>query len=256
MIEVDRLRRESNELIGELCVRCSLPGVRSYEGALSIADMNLSSARARQDRARILGQMTNFGAKEDWINWLGHLEEFCQRVLLTDRKGDGCIDLRELDKPDSNDTIRLAGIELPRRHPTVVFGDGGAAKSYTALYLAGLLSKSGVNVALFDWELAGEDHRERLERLFPNDMPKIIYARCERPLIHEVDRLRRIVNDENIEYCFFDSVAFACDGPPESAEVAGRYFRATRQIGGGSLHIAHVTKAEGHLVHKVNHRPV
>jgi hypothetical protein len=45
--EVDRIRRERNELIGELGVRCELPGARTYDGTLSIADFNLSSARAR-----------------------------------------------------------------------------------------------------------------------------------------------------------------------------------------------------------------
>lgn len=244
-LEIDRLRRESHELIGELCVRCALPGVRSYDGALSIADFNLSSARARQDRAKILATRTNFGALEDRIDWLGIIEEFCQRVLVDERRGEGSFDLRDLDRPDPNDTIRVAGIELPRRHPTIFFGDGGSAKSYTALYLAGMMAQQGINVALFDWELAGEDHRDRLERLFPDDMPKITYARCERALIHEVDRLRRIVRDNNIEYVFYDSIAFACSGPPESAEVAGAYFRAVRQIGGGSGHIAHVSKAEG-----------
>jgi hypothetical protein len=241
-IEVDRLRRESNELIGELCVRCTLPGVRSYEGALSIADFNLSSARARQDRARILNQMTNFGSKDEWIPWLGLIEEFSQRVLIDERRGQASFDLRDLERPEPNDTIKIAGIELPRRHPTILFG---SAKSYVALYLAGLMAQSGMRVAFFDWELAGEDHRERLERLFHIDMPKITYARCERALIHEVDRLRRIVRDEGIEYSFFDSIAFACSGPPESAEIAGEYFRALRQIGGGSLHVAHVSKAEG-----------
>jgi hypothetical protein len=63
--------------------------------------------------------------------------------------------------------------------------------------------------------------------------------------VYEVDRLRRIVRDGNIDFAVFDSVAFACDGPPEAAEVAGRYFRSVRQIGGGSLHIAHVSKGEG-----------
>jgi hypothetical protein len=52
------------------------------------------------------------------------------------------------------------------------------------------------------------------------------------------------VRDGGIEFSVFDSVAFASDGPPEAAEVAGRYFRAVRQIGGGSLHVAHVSKAE------------
>lgn len=244
--EVDRLRRESNELIGELCVRCNLPGVRTYDGALSIADLNLSSAVARQTRARILGQMTNFGAKEEWINWLGLIEEFSQRVLIHERQGSASHDLRTLERPDPTDTIKLAGIELPRRHPTIFFGDGGSAKSYVALYFAGLMAQMGMRVALFDWELCGEDHRDRLERLFPDNMPLITYARCERALVHEVDRLRRIVRDSKIDFAFYDSIAFACSGPPESAEIAGDYFKALRQIGQiGSLQVAHVSKAEG-----------
>jgi hypothetical protein len=101
-----------------------------------------------------------------------------------------------------------------------------------------------MRVALFDWELAGEDHRDRLERLFGAEMPKVIYARCERPLVYDVDRLRRIARDERIEFAVFDSVAFACDGPPEAAEVAGRYFRSVREIGGGSLHVAHINKGD------------
>jgi hypothetical protein len=38
-------------------------------------------------------------------------------------------------------------------------------------------------------------------------------------------------------------VALACDGPPEAAEVAVRYFAALRQLGLGSVSIAHTTKA-------------
>jgi hypothetical protein len=239
--EIDRLRREHNELLGELCVRCTLPGVPTYDGALSIADFNLSSARARSERANLLAKRSV--SKE--LDWIGYLEEFCQRVLAAERMGQPAIDLRSLDRPNPDDSIRIEGLSLPRRHPALIFGDGGAAKSYTGLYLGGCLVQQGLAVALFDWELAGEDHRDRLERLFGPIMPKILYARCERPLVYEADRLRRIVRDEKIDYAIFDSVAFACDGPPESAEIAGRYFRAVRQIGIGSLHIAHITKGEG-----------
>ena len=239
--EIDRLRRESHELIGELCVRCRLTGARTYDGNLSIADFNLSSARARTDRAKLLATRSN----ADGLDWVGFMEEFSQRVLSAERSGQSAIDLRSIDRPSPDDTLSVSGLTFPRRHPTIIFGDGGAAKSYTALYLAGGLVEQGFTVALFDWELAGEDHRDRLERLFGIGMPRIIYARCERPLVYEVDRLRRIVREENVDYEIFDSVAFACDGPPESAEVAGRYFRAVRQTGNvGSLHIAHVTKGE------------
>src|SRR5689334_10070269 len=53
-IEIDRLRRERFELIGELSVRCDLPGARTVNRVLSAADFNLSSARSRQERAKLL----------------------------------------------------------------------------------------------------------------------------------------------------------------------------------------------------------
>jgi hypothetical protein len=241
-LEIDRLRRDHNELMGELSVRCDLPGARTVNGNLSVADFNLSSARARTDRAKFLAGRA--AVKE--IDWTSLVEEFCQRVLLADRIGQPAVDLRTLPRPSGDDDmVAVEGLALPRRHPSILFGDGGAGKSYLALLLAGCIAEKGIPVALFDWELAGEDHRDRLERLFPDGMPRILYARCERPLVYEADRLRRIVRDGGVEFAVFDSVAFACDGPPEAAEVAGRYFRAVRQIGGGSLHVAHVSKAEG-----------
>lgn len=238
--EIDRLRRAQQELWGELSVRCNLPGVRTVDGDLSIGDFNLSSVRSRSDRAKLLIERSNVRD----LDWLMLLEEFCQRVIKADRAGQPAIDLRDMPKPDPDDTLKVEGLVFPRRHPSVIFGDGGAAKSYTALYLAGRLSQQGLSIALFDWELAGDDHRDRLERLFGMIMPGVLYARCERPLYYEADRLRRIVRDHAVDYALFDSVAFACDGPPEAAEVAGRYFRAVREIGVGSLHIAHVSKGE------------
>ncbi len=238
--EIDRLRREHHELVGELCVR--LPGARTFNGNLSIADLNLSSARARSDRAKFLAARAS--VRE--IDWTGLLEEFAQRVLAADRAGQPAVDLRELPRPSRDDDVfTFGGLSIPRQHPSILFGDGGTGKSYIALYVAGCIAEAGGSVALFDWELSGEDHRERLELLFPDRMPRILYARCERPLVYEADRLRRIVRENGVQYAVYDSVAFASDGPPEAAEVAGRYFRAVRQIGCGSLHVAHVSKAEG-----------
>jgi hypothetical protein len=92
----------------------------------------------------------------------------------------------------------------------------------------------------------GSSRGDRLERLFGKDMPAVVYARCSRPLVDEADRLRRVVQNHRLDFAVFDSVAFACDGPPEAAEVAGRYFQAQRQLGPiGSLHIAHISKADG-----------
>lgn len=238
--EVDRLRYESRELVGELCVRCRLPGARTVDGVLSTADFNFNSQQARSTRAKLLAERT----RTDKLDWTALVEELCTRVRTAERTGRPAVDLRTLAAPTVADELIVEGIPLLRHHPMILFGDGGAAKSYLSLYIAWRLAERGNRVMLADWELCGEDHRERLERLFFDSMPEILYARCERPLIHESDRLRRIARDNNVEYTVFDSVAFACDGPPESAEVAGRYFRAVRQIGGGSLHVAHVSKGE------------
>ena len=240
--DVDRLRREHHELIGELRVRCDLPGSRGVNGALSVADFNLSSARARAERAKLLAARANTTD----FDWLRLVEEFCQRVLEADRAGQPSVDLREVAKPtvDATGDLTVDGFTFFQRHPTIIFGDGGAFKSYMGLYLAGRLAERGLRVGFFDWELAAEDHRERLERLFPDGMPEIRYVRCERPLVAEADRLRGIVRDQNIAFSVFDSIALASDGPPEAAEVAAAYFRAVRQIGGGSLHLAHISKSE------------
>lgn len=239
--DVDRLRRKWDELHGELSVKCTLAGAKTYGDVLSVADVNLSSQRARQERAEYLASRSR---AED-LDWLGLLEEFVQRVLAAERAGQPAVVLRDVPRPGPDDSHVVDGLPLLMRHPLIVFGDGGAAKSYLALYCAGRLEQAGIRVALADWELAVDDHRERLERLFPGDLPGVRYIRCDKPLHHEVDRLRRIVADEGLRYVIFDAIAFACDGPPEAAEVAGRYFRAVRQLDVGSMHIAHVSKAEG-----------
>lgn len=239
--ETDRLRRDRQELIGELIVRCELPGAKTVNGCLATGDFNFSSVRARQDRAKLLAMRA---CTETAIDWYGYLEEFCQGVFERERQGDPAVDIWHVPMPAKADDFAVDGLAFPRRQPSILFGDGGSAKSYTALYIAGKLAIQGVAVAFFDWELAAEDHRERMERLFSAERPPLTYCRCEGPLTAEIDRLARVVRERKIQYAFFDSIAFACDGRPEEAESASRYYRAVRSLDIGSLHIAHINKSE------------
>lgn len=241
--ELDRLTWHKQELSGELLVRCDLLGTDGVDGVLSVATFNVSSARARSERASQLERQSR--ARD--VPWQALIEELCQRVLAAERSGEPAVALRSIDRPDESERlVRVFGFQLPWRHPAIVFGDGGSAKSYLALYLGGLLAEEGYRVALFDWELDGADHRERFERLFASDMPDtLFYTRCARPLVYDADRLKRIVRTQHIDFAIYDSIGFACHDAPESAESALAYFRGVRQIGVGSLHVAHVSKAEG-----------
>jgi hypothetical protein len=240
-LDVDRVRRERSQLVGELCVECSLPEARAVEGRVSRADLNLSSAPARLDRAKYLA----LRVRAEGLDWAGLIEEFCQMVLAADRSGNPAVDLRDVPLPPADSALRVEGIDLVRRHPTILFGDGGTCKSYLGLWIAGRLVERSIRIIYFDWELDGGDHRFRLGMLFPDGMPQVHYVRCDKPLTYEVDHLRHVAREAGAEYAIYDSVAYACDGPAEDSEVANRYFRAVRQIGVGSLHIAHVSKAEG-----------
>jgi hypothetical protein len=238
----DRLRRERHDLHGELEVRCVMKGVRTYDGTLNIGSLNFSSPATRRDRARLLAER----AKTQEVDWLGYLEEFTQRVLSADRAGEPAISLPSVGVPpdDAADDFEVLGLRVPRHHPAFVFGDGGTCKSLLAPYLASELDRRGERVGFFEAELDRFAHRRRLGQLFSSPLPDVRYVRIDRPLVHDVDRCRRIVRNEGITYGVFDSVAFMTNGAPESAEAAGEYFRAVRQIGIGSLHIAHVTKGE------------
>jgi hypothetical protein len=153
--------------------------------------------------------------------------------------------LSTVERPGPDSLVTVEGFPLLTVHPTILFGDGGSAKSYFGLYVAGRLAQDGRRVLLADWELSAPDHADRLARLFGSTLPPVEYARCDRALVHEVDRLRRIIQSRWIEFVVLDSVAFGCDGPPEAAEVAARYFQALRGLGPvGSLLVAHVNKQE------------
>lgn len=250
--EIDHLRRTRHELVGQLTVQCAIAGARTFNGVLAVGDLNLSNIRARQDRAHYLRER----AVANDIDWTGLLEEFAQRVFIAERAGQPAISLRDVPAPEAAATIAVKGFPVLARHPMCLFGDGGTAKSYLGLFVAGELQRMGHRVGIFDWELAGDDHRERLEALYGADMPDVKYLRCDRPLTHVADHLKRVVRDERLDYAILDSVAFACDGPPEAAEVAGRYFQAVRQLGGiGTLHIAHVSKPKDQGDRSTEQRP-
>lgn len=242
--DLDRVRRERHEFWGELIVKCELKGAKTLDGILSAADFNLSGQASRTTRAKYLAER----AQATEIDWIGLLEEFCQRVIVFDREGADAPALKDIASPEKGDGWTVDGLTLLERQPVILFGDGGQGKSLMALYLAGHLAMRGIQVLYCDWEFDGESHRDRYGALFGSEMPESLrYCRCDKPLAAEADRLRRLVKQYRIQYLICDSIVFACAPgvPAESAEAAATYFQSLRQIGVGSFNLAHTTKQNG-----------
>jgi hypothetical protein len=238
-MELDHVRRERGELFGELSVRTTLLGARTFQDTLDSGTFNVSSSSARTSRAKLLAEL----ARSPQIDWHRLLSELCIRVLDGERRGQPGISLR--DVPDSQDEglFDVDGIVLTKRSPSQIYGDGSTFKSSLALNIAGHLQRRGVATGFFDYELDDpQPHRQRARALFGPDVPPVHYVSCARPLIHEVDRLRRIIVDEQLTYVVIDSVAPACHDDPSSAEAATAFFRALRQLRCGSLLVAHIPK--------------
>ena len=237
---IDYLRRERHELFCELSVFCGILGARAINDCLSIGTFNLSSPQARQTRAKLLAER----ARARGIDWSGLLEEICQRVLSAEHTGDPSILLRDVPKPPAEEEYEILGLRFPKSHPSILFGDGGGLKSYLELLIASDLAREGVRVGYFDWELDKFTHRRRLEQITGPDMPDVRYVRCDKPLVYEVTRLRRTIQQDRLDYAIFDSIGYGTQGAPESAEAAMDYCRALRQLGVGSSLVAHIPKSE------------
>lgn len=240
--ELDRVRRSSQELWGELVVRVNgnFPEARSLEGGiLQAGDLNLSSVQARSTRAKLLAERA--GDKD--IDWYGLVEDFAIRIIGHERAGSPDLDLKLIPRPEPDRLAVIDGVQLPLFHPTILFGDGGSAKSYLAMYWCGRLVEDGHRVLYADWEFTPDEHRERLEFLFGPGFPSVRYLACFRSFREERERIARAVRNQKIDYLVCDSVALACGGDPSSSEACTTYFQSLRTLGNiGSLHIAHVTK--------------
>lgn len=244
-IEADLLRAErSGEVTAEVTVWATPEGLAHH---LHTARLNLSSTRSRAELARYLRARSN-GHQPDFEGAI----EYASAVILREfRAGAPAIRLRDAERPPDAGHI-LPPLALGRM-PTILFGDGGVGKSLLAL-AAGLSIETGVpllgltptttaRVGYLDWEMDAWEHRERALAL-TGDESDLTHIPCARPLSEDVERIRRIVRQRSLGYLIVDSVGLACDGPPEAADVANRFFVALRAIGLGALCIAHTTKGE------------
>jgi len=247
ILAFDLVRAErSGDVTAEIEVTSTAPTVA---GVIHHARVNLVGTRSRQELAKHLAGRTP-GIATDWPTVV---EIACREVLRAYRAGAPAVLLRDVPPASAEDTgYALAPLALSGM-PSCIFGDGGSAKSLLALAvgaaihtgqpMAGLEPERPRRVGLLDWEMDAHAHRDRLARLTGEPMPDLVYVPCARPLAEDVDRLRRLIGRHGLDFLILDSVALACDGPPEAAEVATRFFSALRELGLPVLCIAHVNRS-------------
>lgn len=240
--EINRLRRSSQELNGELLVRVNgqFPNAKTFsDGIISVGDLNLSSVVARGTRAKLLADRSGDKA----VDWHGFIEEFVTSVIAAERRGKPAEVLADVEVEDEdNEAWHIEGFPLLQQLPQIVFGDAASGKSFFALWIAGMLASRDIPVLYADWEFSQSEHKKRLQRLFQPMPKRLLYIRCEHSLKQETDHLIDVVQKNKIQYIICDSIGFAVDGPAESQEGAAGYFRYLRQLRIGSLNIAHIPK--------------
>lgn len=232
-------------LAAEVTARSTAPGL---ERTIVIRG-NLTGPRGRKELATHLAERI----RGPVIDWADVVERATSQVVQAYRAGEPAMLLR--DAPEPIDSGYLIKPLLVARQPTIWFGDGGSGKSLLALAAAltvhgsraDLLStfaSAQLRVGYVDYEYDAWEHRQRMRSLLPagEELPDLPYIRCALPIREEFDRLRQFVRDFDVQYLVVDSVAPACGGEPESAEVALSFFQTLRRLGVGSLCIAHTTK--------------
>lgn len=247
ILTFDLLRSErSGDVTAEVEVAST---VSTINAVIHHARVNLVGTRSRQELAKHLATRTP-GIPTDWSIVV---EVACREVLRAYRAGAPAVLLRDVPPASAEDTgYALAPLALSGM-PSCIFGDGGSAKSLLALAagraihtgqpFAGMVPERPRRVGLLDWEMDAHAHRDRLARLGGDPIPDMVYVPCARPLAEDVDRLRRIIAQRQLEFLIVDSVALSCDGPPEAAEVANRWFGALRELALPVLAVAHVNRS-------------
>ncbi len=229
-------------LVGELSVSAGILGTRNIDGPLCSGTIKLSDPRDRDHWAQRCGRFARTNGKLDWG---AQLEHVCTLVIAAEQEGHTpAVILRHVTPKPAAPMYDVLGLRLPREHPACLFGTGGGLKSYLAMMIATEQARQGIRVGYFDWELDQDDHYHRQRRIDPA-MPDVFYIKCDKPLVYDVDRLRRICRAEGLEYGWFDSAAFGTDGKPEDAVSAMAYMRSLRQLGIGPCVIAHSRREDG-----------
>lgn len=253
-IGFEGLRERSDGLHGELSVQ-TIDATLQKEGHVHWARLNLSSTSARLALARFLVTRVKHGS----VDWHGLIEYACTATALKFREGTPAEALSTV----SAITERRYALYplLPLGQTCVLYGDGGSGKSLLAMSAAialatmhplpgGLRPNVEGTTLYLDYETNKEEQASRLRGLARGlglvDAPEVHYRQLVRPLADDLQAIKEDVRRLHPGLLVVDSIAPACGGEPESAEVILRFMNTLRELGPTvtRLVLSHVSKSD------------
>ena len=219
-IGVDHLHRKSDGLKGEIEVIARLPGV-PYN--LHNGIFNLSSATARASLNKYLTRRADGSALNDKM-WEGILEDFCRKVVQSEREGEPPMLIGGL--PEDNAPPWLVENIILNKDIGTIYGPGSTGKSRLVLAL-GLSVKTGEQfipgfkpnevgeVGYLDWETGWAQINRRINQLCrgrESEFVSIRYQHCKAPMTDIYEQVIKMIRKCGIKFLIVDSVEAAIAG--------------------------------------------
>lgn len=249
-VQASRLHQHKDgRMTGEILVSTSMAG---YNPHLHQAQFNFTSTSARVSLGKLLTERCPD------LPWPEILEQACVYTLRHLREGEPPIEITTAD--DIPPLEYLLHPFLPKGQPTMIFGDGGTAKSTLGLVvtlclqlpwtdnpLRLLVPPSPLIVGYCDWETDEAQIAWQLKRICNGHGLSVMtlhYRRCVQPLPDDLEQIQSWVQRIGAACIIVDSVGHACGGDVNEAEPARRLFQGLRELNMTSLLLHHTAKGQ------------
>jgi archaellum biogenesis ATPase FlaH len=249
-IRAGRFMEKDDGLKGEVTITTTSSEVPAH---LHQAQFNFSSTTTRTRLANDLKKRID-------ISWDNILEQLCVHVLKQYRRGENVVTLwnTTVGKPPEY----LLHPLILKNEVNMIFGEGGAGKSYLSLFLAAVATQgvmdNPLNITplqsgevivpmLLDWETHPDIIQWRWKMVLnglglADQEVGLLYRQCALSLVEDLEQIQNNIQDCGANFVIIDSVGAASKGDINKQEVATELMNAARRLKTTILLIHHTSK--------------